>query len=245
MRYWVVMPAAGSGSRFGGALPKQYAALEGRTVIEWALAPFLEDSRCVGVMVAVAAGDPHWAAIARRLPERAVSSAPGGAQRSLSVRSALLALGGRAAAADWILVHDAARPCLDAADLARLLQGLASHPLGGLLATPAADTLKRAREKGGSGPGQEVAETIDRSFLWRALTPQMFRHGRLCAALDAAHNAGRFPSDEAQAIEWAGEHPQLIEGRSSNLKVTTADELALAAAILRARRVSSHAKGAT
>jgi 2-C-methyl-D-erythritol 4-phosphate cytidylyltransferase len=245
MRYWVVMPAAGSAAGRGGPLPKQYAALEGRTVIEWALAPFLEDSRCVGVMVALAAGDPHWAAIAPRLPERAISVAPGGAQRSLSVRSALAALVGRAAAADWILVHDAARPCLGAADLARLLHGLASHPVGGLLATPAADTLKRARETGGSAPGQEVAETVDRSFLWRALTPQMFRHGRLSAALDAAHNAGRFPSDEAQAIEWTGEHPQLIEGHSSNLKVTTADELALAAAILRARRVPGNVKGAT
>lgn len=235
MRYWVVMPAAGSGSRFGGAVPKQYAKLDGRTVIEWSLAPFLEDARCVGIAVALAAEDRHWAQLAARLPAGRVGRVPGGAQRSLSVRSALAALTGRAAAADWILVHDAARPCLDPQDLERLLTSLVSHPLGGLLATPAADTLKRAQDSDAVS-GREVAQTIDRSFLWRALTPQMFRHGRLCAALDAAHAAGRFPSDEAQAMEWAGEHPQLIEGRSSNLKITTGDELALAAAILRARR---------
>jgi 2-C-methyl-D-erythritol 4-phosphate cytidylyltransferase len=235
MRYWVVMPAAGSGSRFGGELPKQYAKLEGRTVIEWSLAPFLEDARCVGIAVALAAEDRHWAAVAARLPPQRVSRAPGGAQRSLSVRNALTSLSGRAAAADWILVHDAARPCLDAPDLERLLTSLASHALGGLLAAPAADTLKRAQDSD-SICGREVAQTVDRSFLWRALTPQMFRHGRLCAALDAAHAAGRFPSDEAQAIEWGGEHPQLVEGRSSNLKITTSDELALAAAILRERR---------
>jgi 2-C-methyl-D-erythritol 4-phosphate cytidylyltransferase len=245
MRYWVVMPAAGSGSRFGGSVPKQYATLEGHTVIEWALAPFLADARCVGITVALAAADRHWPVIAKGLAGRAVSVAPGGAQRSLSVRNALGALGGRAAAADWILVHDAARPCLEVSDLAQLLQGLGNHPVGGLLATPVADTLKRAQDTAGTGPGHEVTETIDRSFLWRALTPQMFRHGRLCAALDAAHAAGRFPSDEAQAMEWAGDRPQLIEGRSSNLKVTTADELALAAAILRARRSRAGGKGAT
>jgi 2-C-methyl-D-erythritol 4-phosphate cytidylyltransferase len=237
MRYWVVMPAAGSGSRFGGTIPKQYAPLEGRTVIEWALTPFLEDARCMGIVVALAPGDRRWPKIAARLPAR-VGSTAGGAQRSLSVRNGLSALQGRAAAADWILVHDAARPCLEHAELAQLLQVLAAHPLGGLLATPAADTLKRAQEAG-SAAGLEVSQTIDRSLLWRALTPQMFRYGQLCAALDAAHAAGRFPSDEAQAVEWLGGHPQLIEGRSSNLKVTTADELALAAAILRSRRASS------
>jgi 2-C-methyl-D-erythritol 4-phosphate cytidylyltransferase len=237
MRYWVVMPAAGSGSRFGGPVPKQYAALEGRTVIEWALTPFLEDARCVGIVVALAAGDRRWPKIAARLPAR-VGSTAGGAQRSLSVRNGLSALQGRAAAADWILVHDAARPCLEHAELAQLLQALAAHPLGGLLATPAADTLKRAQDAGSAAAGLEVSQTIDRSLLWRALTPQMFRFGQLGAALDAAHAAGRFPSDEAQAIEWLGGHPQLIEGRSSNLKVTTADELALAAAILRSRRAA-------
>ena len=246
MRYWLVMPAAGSGQRFRAAQPKQYAALEGRTVIEWALAPFLADPRCAQVVVALAAEDRGWAEVAPRCrawraagdeatPAPQVSVVTGGAQRSLSVRSALAALASRAAEADWVLVHDAARPCLDTQDLERLLERAGAHALGGLLAVPAADTLKRAQDCGNAPGLLEVAQTLDRSGLWRALTPQMFRYGRLCTALDVAHAAGRFPSDEAQALEWLGEHPLLIEGAASNLKVTTADDLWLAAAVLRSR----------
>lgn len=237
MRYWLVMPAAGAGQRFGAALPKQYAPLEGRTVIEWALAPFVEDARCARMVVALAPADTHFTQVAARL-ERvrgpgAITTEAGGAHRSVSVRNALASLSASAAAEDWVLVHDAARPCLSRADLECLLGRLAAHPLGGLLAVPAADTLKRAQRE--AGPPQ-VAETIERALLWRALTPQMFRYGKLCAALDAAHAAGRFPSDEAQALEWQGEQPALIEGSAANLKVTSAADLALAAATLRAQR---------
>ena len=224
MRYWLVMPAAGIGRRFGGERPKQYAPLRGRTVIEWALAPFLADPRCAGAVVALAGADPFWAAIA---PPQ-VLGAPGGAERSHSVRNALGALAPRAAAADWVLVHDAARPCLPGEDLERLLGRLADHPVGGLLATPAADTLKRA------GADGCVVETVERSGLWRALTPQMFRYGLLCAALDAAHAAGRLPTDEAQAVEWQGERPALINASAANLKITSAADLTLAAALLEA-----------
>ena len=237
MRYWLVMPAAGSGSRFGADGPKQYAPLEGRTVIEWALAPFLADARCAHIVVALARDDTGWERVAARLAAPGTSTLTavgGGAQRSHSVRLALAALDGRAGLDDWVLVHDAARPCLDAHDLERLLGRLGTHPVGGLLAIPTADTLKRAQ--GGEGTGSGVAQTVDRSGLWRALTPQMFRYGRLCAALDQAHAAGRFPSDEAQALEWMGEHPALVEGAATNLKITTGEDLALAAAVLRARR---------
>lgn len=235
MRYWLVMPAAGSGSRFAGDGLKQYAPLDGRTVIEWALAPFLADARCAHIVVALAPDDRAWKPIAARLGAvQRISGVGGGAQRSHSVRLALAALEGLAGPEDWVLVHDAARPCLDAQDLERLLGRLAAHPLGGLLATPVADTLKRAQ--GGAGRGSGVAQTVDRSDLWRALTPQMFRYRRLCAALDQAHAAGRFPSDEAQALEWLGERPVLIEGAATNLKITTAEDLVLAAAVLRSRR---------
>ena len=232
MRYWLVMPAAGSGRRFGGVTPKQYAPLLDRTVIEWALAPFLGDARCAGIVVAIAPGDEDWGRITARLAAAAVTAVAGGAQRSVSVRHALAALASRAAPADWVLVHDAARPCLPSEDLERLLTLLAAHPLGGLLALPAADTLKRA-----SGPdaSPRIAATVDRAALWRALTPQMFRYGRLCAALDAAHAAQRFPTDEAQALEWQGEQPLLVGGSATNLKITTGADLQLAAAILRAR----------
>jgi 2-C-methyl-D-erythritol 4-phosphate cytidylyltransferase len=245
MRYWLVMPAAGSGARFGGDAPKQYAPRAGSTVLEWALAPFLADARCAHLVVAIAPDDAEFARVAQRLgaPHAArISSVTGGAQRSQSVRNALAGLAKRAAAEDWVLVHDAARPCLSVQDLERLLSGAATHAVGGLLAVPAADTLKRAR--GGTGSGQLVAETVERSGLWRALTPQMFRFGRLCAALDAAHAAGRSPTDEAQALEWAGEHPLLIEGATTNFKITTAADLALAATVLQARgRESGRAGG--
>jgi 2-C-methyl-D-erythritol 4-phosphate cytidylyltransferase len=232
-RYWLVMPAAGAGRRFGAETPKQYAPLEGRTVIEWALAPFLGDARCARIVVALAAGDENFA----RLPLRSrATTTPGGAERSESVRRALRVLESEAGLEDWVLVHDAARPCLDAQDLERLVTRLAGHRVGGLLAVPVADTLKRAA--GPPGPeGSSVLATQERAGLWRALTPQMFRYGALCAALDAAHAAGRAPSDESQALEWQGAHPLLVEGAASNLKVTTAQDLVLAAAILRARHV--------
>ncbi len=223
MRYWLVMPAAGIGRRFGAERPKQYAPLCGRTVIEWALAPFLTDPRCAGAVVALAEDDPYWAAIA----PAGVLVAPGGQERSHSVRSGLTALAERANRDDWVLVHDAARPCLPRQDLDRLLAELATHPVGGLLATPAADTLKRA------DASREVQQTVDRGGLWRALTPQMFRYGRLCEALDRAHAAGRIPTDEAQAIEWLGDRPKLVEGAAANLKITSAADLAIAAALLK------------
>jgi 2-C-methyl-D-erythritol 4-phosphate cytidylyltransferase len=237
MRYWLVMPAAGAGSRFGADGPKQYAPLEGRTVIEWALTPFLADPRCAHIVVALARDDTGWVEVAARLyaaGTSAVTAVRGGEQRSQSVRFALAALAGRAGLDDWVLVHDAARPCLDAHDLERLLGRLGTHRLGGLLAIPVADTLKRAQGGEGASPG--VAQTVDRSGLWRAQTPQMFRYGRLCAALDQAHSGGRFPSDEAQALEWMGEHPALIAGAATNLKITTGEDLALATTVLRARR---------
>jgi 2-C-methyl-D-erythritol 4-phosphate cytidylyltransferase len=324
MRYWLVMPAAGVGRRFGNTKPKQYAPLQGRTVIEWALAPFLADPSCAGVSISLAADDPYWGEVAERLtklPGRVpeLIFAGGGVERSHSVRKGLAALGNRAAADDWVLVHDAARPCLAPNDLQHLLDRLHSHPVGGLLATPAADTLKRAstephtradprsssavhssseRRKGtytrsevlpkiepdtsakprtstdphskaqprsaaesrtstdqrsgvpprtsaeshasaaatSSGSADpEVEQTVDRAGLWRALTPQMFRYELLCDALDRAIANGRLPTDEAQALEWVGEHPVLVQGSAANIKITSADDLVLAAALLNAR----------
>lgn len=227
MRYWLVMPAAGAGRRFGERIPKQYAPLLGRTVLEWALAPFLSDGRCAGAVVALAPDDTRWARISERISPVAV--APGGPRRCESVRNALAALGRRAQPNDWVLVHDAARPCLPTSDRDRLLEQLGSHAVGGLLALPPADTLKRARSD------RSIDQTVDRADLWRACTPQMFRYGRLCEALDVALAGKRFPTDEAQALEWLGEHPMLVEGSAANIKVTSAEDLALAQAVLSAR----------
>jgi 2-C-methyl-D-erythritol 4-phosphate cytidylyltransferase len=281
MRYWLVMPAAGVGRRFGENIPKQYAELHGRTVMEWSMAPFLYDSRCLGVVVVLGHGDAYWPTVAARLPdvtgatrasganiaaaladatrvaERAaertggadtegftdpglslptvpavtlpkVITATGGGERSHSVRNGLAALSGRAASDDWVLVHDAARPCVSRQDVDRLLDRVQSHAVGGILAAPAADTLKRA------GESKEIIQTIDRTSLWRALTPQMFRYTRLCEALDRAHADGRTPTDEAQALEWTGERPIVVEGSTTNLKITSADDLVIAVALMAA-----------
>ncbi|MBV9698440.1 MAG: 2-C-methyl-D-erythritol 4-phosphate cytidylyltransferase [Gammaproteobacteria bacterium] len=230
MNYWLVMPAAGRARRFGSdTLPKQYAALRGRTVLEWALAPFLADPRCRGIVVAVAPTDERFARL--QLPSR-VRAVPGGAERSHSVRAALEALRAQADAQDWVLVHDGARPCLSGAELERLLGACAPHAVGGLLALPLADTLKVSAT---DAQGTQVVRTEARGGLWRALTPQMFRFAALCAALDAAHARGRSPGDESEAIEWSGGRPLLVEGAASNLKITLAGDLALAAALLAQR----------
>jgi 2-C-methyl-D-erythritol 4-phosphate cytidylyltransferase/2-C-methyl-D-erythritol 2,4-cyclodiphosphate synthase len=231
LHYWLIMPAAGSGRRFGTQLPKQYAPLLGRTVIEWALAPFVADTRCLGVVVALAPQDPWWSQVAARLPDH-LSTVAGGSERSRSVLNGLRALGARADAQDWVLVHDAARPCLPPTDLTKLLRELRDEKTGGLLAAPSADTLKF----GPTGGAAAVERTVDRTGLWRALTPQMFRFGALRAALEAAHAAGRSPTDESQALEWMGARPLLVEGSAANMKVTTAQDLVLAAAILTSKQ---------
>jgi 2-C-methyl-D-erythritol 4-phosphate cytidylyltransferase len=221
------MPAAGAGRRFGDRIPKQYAPLHGRTVLEWALAPFTSDGRCAGAVIVIAPSDTWWAKMSERIP--AVTVVQGGRERSESVRSGLQALNRKAVASDWVLVHDAARPCLSSADRDRLLEQAGTHAVGGLLAVRTSDTLKRAQADGC------VESTVDRADLWRASTPQMFRYGRLCEALDRALAAKRFPTDEAQAVEWLGDRPLLVEGSAGNIKVTTHDDLALAEALLTTR----------
>lgn len=217
------MPAAGSGSRFGGALPKQYHRIGDSTVIEQAARTFLADGRCQGIVVALDPADAHFA----RLPLAAqarVTRVAGGRQRCDSVRAALGAL--PAGDEDWVLVHDAARPCITRAAVDDLLAACAADPVGGLLAVPLADTLKRGDSSG------RVLDTPPRDALWRALTPQMFRAGLLRRALVAARAAGREPTDEAQAVEWLGHAPRLVAGDPGNIKITTTADLALAAAWL-------------
>ena len=226
--YWLVMPAAGSGRRFGG--PKQHAALSGRTVLETALRLFIDDERCRGGSVVHAAADPNAAQLRARLPPRFCLVA-GGAERARSVYLGLLALETRASAQDWVLVHDAARPCLSAPDRDRLLERGASDAVGALLALPVADTVKRAQ---GKEPAR-IDATLARDGLWLAQTPQMFRYAPLRAALEQAEATARVPTDEAQAMEWMGLSAQLVPATDSNFKVTSAADLMLAAAILKAR----------
>jgi 2-C-methyl-D-erythritol 4-phosphate cytidylyltransferase len=231
MRYWLVMPAAGAGRRFGSA--KQFAQIGQRSMLEVALQRFISDPQCLGGSIVLAAAQLKRAELAAQLPSNFVLVA-GGAQRADSVINGLQDLKSRAAAADWVLVHDAARPCLSAHDLARLLASAAEASDGALLAAPVADTVKQAQAV---APGQapRCASTLPRESLWLAQTPQMFRFESLLGALERARAAGRVPTDEAQAMEWIGIAAQLIEARDSNIKVTSASDLALATAILRAR----------
>ncbi|MFN9806446.1 MAG: 2-C-methyl-D-erythritol 4-phosphate cytidylyltransferase [Betaproteobacteria bacterium] len=228
MRLHAVIPAAGTGTRVGANRPKQYLMLGAQTMLEHAVDAVRADGRIERVMVVLAPDDDYGAQLPglRRTDRLAVVRA-GGSSRAVSVRAGLLAL--QAAPDDWVLVHDAARPALDAAELVDLIDALLHDAVGGLLALPLADTLKRATVD----DPPRVDATVDRTGLWRALTPQMFRAGLLARALDGADLATI--TDEASAVERLGLSPRLITGRASNIKVTTADDLPLARAFLAAQ----------
>lgn len=222
---WVIVPAAGRGARFGAELPKQYQALAGKPLIEHSLRAALAHTDIDGVMVALAADDRHWPGW-RELDGRPIYTCLGGGERADSVLAALQALPATVSDDQWVLVHDAARPCLRPIDLSRLLQVGQADPVGALLAAPVRDTLKRADHLGRS------LSTEPREWLWRALTPQLFRRGGLTRALHAALKAGVRVTDEAMAMERLGLKPCLVEGSEDNIKVTTPADLALAEAIL-------------
>ncbi len=231
MHYWLVMPAAGAGRRFGG--PKQHAALAGRTVLELALQPFLHDPHCGGGVLVLSAQDLQRQSLRELLPPR-FRCVAGGAERVHSVLNGLRSLKGIADEGDWVMVHDAARPCLSAADLEQLRLAAQDEPVGALLAAPVADTVKQVNFTGAAALPRALA-TVPREGLWAAQTPQMFPLAQLVAALEAALAAGRVPTDEAQAFEWLGLAPRLVGAQDCNLKVTSAADLALAAAVLQSR----------
>lgn len=215
----VIIPAAGIGSRMRADRPKQYLPLAGRALIEHTLDCFLDHPGLQKLVVCIAADDPWWPQLSCA-NHPLIQRAAGGAERADSVLNGLrVLLESGASAADWVLVHDAARPNLARTDLDRLLAELADDPVGGLLAVPARDTLKRAGSDG------RVQETVDRSVIWQAYTPQMFCLGALRNALDDALAAGAQVTDESSAMEFAGFAPRLVEGRADNLKVTRPEDL--------------------
>jgi 2-C-methyl-D-erythritol 2,4-cyclodiphosphate synthase/2-C-methyl-D-erythritol 4-phosphate cytidylyltransferase len=234
-RIWAIVPAAGRGARFAAsaaaasipaALPKQYAPLLGATVLEHSLRALLAESRVHAVVIALAADDVHWPAVAAKLGTGKLLTTLGGANRQDSVANGLEYLASRAAPDDWVLVHDAARPCLSGRDLRALIDAAGAQPGAGgaVLAAAVVDTVKRDL-------GGRVA-TIDRQGLWRALTPQIFAFAALRRALGEAAQAGVAITDEAQAMERLGVQPALVQGSPFNVKVTTADDLAVAARVL-------------
>jgi 2-C-methyl-D-erythritol 4-phosphate cytidylyltransferase len=228
-RFWAVIPAAGSGVRMGSSIPKQYLALAGRTVIDHVLVVFVTEPRIAGISVAIADSDPYWPRYAKSY-SKPVKTVQGGEERVHSVRNALLSLSNDLGADDWVLVHDAVRACLHHSDLEHLIVTLEQDPVGGILAAPLVDTLKQVDEMG------YITGTPSRNGIWRALTPQMFRYGLLCSALDTALETGNLPTDEAAAVERIrpGE-VRVVEGRGDNLKITRPDDIAIAEAILAKR----------
>lgn len=226
-RYFAVVPAAGIGKRMGAAVPKQYLPLAGKPVLQHTLERLLQVARLERVVVALAPADPHWPMLAAAADPR-VTATLGGEERAESVRNGLCALQEIAQDLDWVLVHDAARPCLRAEDVERLIDVLADDPVGGILALPSVDTLKEIE-------GGRIRSTLDRRQVWRALTPQMFRYRLLCDALEVTLTAQVKVTDEAQALERAGFKPRIVEGSPDNIKITRPEDLALAEFFLERR----------
>lgn len=220
-RYWAVIPAAGIGKRMGSEIPKQYLELHGRAVILHSLDRLLGHPSVSGAVVALSRHDGWWEHLDTHY-DKPVQRVEGGVERCHSVLNALHELSLHADDTDWVLVHDAARPCVTYDDLDKLMSSLVQDEVGGLLAVPVRDTMKRAE------PDGRVIDTVEREHLWHALTPQMFRLGQLRHALEQALEAEQLVTDEASAMEYAGYQPWLVEGRASNIKITRAGDLELA-----------------
>jgi len=220
--FWALLPAAGVGKRMQADCPKQYLPLLNRTVIEQTLATFLEHPKIEAVVVVLGQSDAYWPELSLASHSK-IRRAAGGKERFHSVLNGLRLLAQEANESDWVLVHDAARPCLRQTDLDRLLSELGDDEVGGLLALPVRDTMKRATEA-----GNEVSETVDREGLWHALTPQMFRLGALQRAIEHCIEEGFDITDDASAMELVGLKPKLVEGFEDNIKITRPRDLALA-----------------
>lgn len=235
-RYYLVLPAAGSGQRMQAAIPKQYLEIDGTSLLQLTLERLGSMPWFARIVVVLAPDDVRWPEVVARLApgiRDKLLIAPGGSERYRSVHNALEVLAAFAMPGDWILVHDAVRPCVQASDVALLIDSLQEESAGGLLAVPVRDTLKESQ--GGDGSDARlVKHTVDRSALWLASTPQMFRFAVLQAALQEALQDGRNATDEAAAVEALGLPVRLIRGRADNLKVTYPEDLALVAALLRA-----------
>jgi 2-C-methyl-D-erythritol 4-phosphate cytidylyltransferase len=215
-----VVPAAGVGRRMGADKPKQYLSMHGKTVLEHTINKLLSHPQINQVVVAISVGDPYFDRLALACDPRVIR-VDGGEERADSVLSALNYIKFHQLAS-WVLVHDAARPCVTLRDIDKLIVEVAEHPVGGILASAVRDTMKRADAM------QNIVHTVDRECLWHALTPQMFRTTALLSALESALNQGAQVTDEASAMELAGFSPKLVAGRADNLKITQPEDLILA-----------------
>ncbi len=231
--YWLLFPAAGRGERMESKVPKQYLPLAGKNVIAHALAPFDGNPLIQCILVLLAPHDGYWSHEAPQM-SKPVQLVEGGPRRVDSVLNGLRALDKVAQPGDWVLIHDAARPCLTGGDLEKLLLSVHADPVGGMLAAPVRESLQRSGEPDRDGV-KRVETGIDGRHVWRALSPQMFRYSLLRDAVEASAASGEDPVDEVSAVERAGHHPHIVEGRSDNIRVIFPEDLALAETILRTR----------
>ncbi|MDH5931323.1 2-C-methyl-D-erythritol 4-phosphate cytidylyltransferase [Vibrio splendidus] len=214
-----VVPAAGVGSRMKADRPKQYLQIHGKTILEHTVEKLLSHPQVSKIVVAVSDDDPYYPELPLNL-NPLVIRVSGGTERADSVLSALDYIA-QQQLNDWVMVHDAARPCIQLSDIDKLISGAMTHDVGAILAAPVRDTMKR-------GAQGQIEHTVDRVDLWHALTPQMFRSKPLRKVLSEALQQGVSITDEASAFEWKGLSPALIAGRSDNFKITQPEDLALA-----------------
>ncbi len=224
MRIWAVIPAAGVGKRYSSDIPKQYLSLNGMPVLLHSINKFVKLDEIHEVLVALNPDDEFWQKLNFSHPK--VKTINGGPERCYSVNSALEELSGRAENGDWILVHDAVRPCISDFDLNKIIEIVHDEDVGGLLACPILDTIKKVKDN------LDVLKTIPREGLWSAMTPQIFRYELLKKALNAVLNSARSVTDEAKAIELIGLTPKIIEGDKTNIKITHPSDMVLAESII-------------
>lgn len=232
MAIWAIVPAAGIGTRMNSEMPKQYLSVNGRSVIAHTLHRLAQLKSLQATVVALHPQDRYWEEHGAPLSE-GLMTCSGGERRCQSVLNGLYALAGLADDDDWILVHDAVRPCVRLADIEKLLSEIDNHPVGGLLGVPVSSTLKLANAQG------DIVATMPRDEMWQASTPQAFRYGQLREVLEQALAQQDFVTDEAAAMERAGFTPRLVRGGADNIKITYPEDLHMAGIILQAQAHSA------
>ena len=230
MTIWAVLPAAGIGRRMGSNIPKQYLSIDGAPLLLHSLRRLSAVKKIEKIVVVIHAEDSRWAELEESIKDEfgnRIITVMGGDERYQSVLNGLTALTEFAGKDDWVLVHDAVRPCVRTSDIENLIQKVSLHSIGGLLGSPVDNTLKRVDKK------LTVIETVDRESYWNALTPQMFRFALLKESIQTVVVSGEQVTDEAAAMEVAGFKPIMIAGHKDNIKITVEADLVLASQILK------------
>ena len=212
-KYWVVIPAAGIGRRMGSNVPKQYVSVNGKTIVEHTIDNFIGRKEIENICIAISESDKHWPALPISKNKKIITTI-GGSERYESVYNALCALKDKANDDDWVLVHDAVRPCLKKSIIDRLITDISSNDVGGILALPCFETMKKVNNN------RHIEETINREIIWRAQTPQVFKYKKLLLAIEKAINENIHITDEAMAMELLNYKPIVIMGDEKNIKIT-------------------------